>query len=161
MKRMALDEFNSIFKKSLTRKSITKKIALSAIGKLIEDETVSLLGHEQPEWEPLSEATEEIKLKGGYALNAPLVREGELKYSISYDVSFGGDEVTVGTPLPEAVDQEFGTMFIPARPFLWLAFFKKEFLVDQIIFSMLCSYIDNSNIVEVEKMSKLGGFARK
>lgn len=161
MKRMSLTEFNTMFKSSMAKKSFSKKVTLDAVGKLIEDEAVSLLGHTQTEWPPLAETTEDIKLREGYALDAPLVRTGNLKYSIDHDVVFGGNEVIVGTPLPYAVDQEFGTNHIPARSFLWLAFFRQEFLVFDLIFLMLCSFIDLSNLKSIERISKYGGIRYK
>lgn len=161
MKRMSLSEFNTMFGAALKKTSFSKKTALNAVGELLKDETVSLLGHNRPEWQPLSETTEEIKLREGYALDSPLVRTGDLKYSIEYKVPFRKDEVIIGTDLPYAVAQEFGTVKIPARPFLWLAFFKQEFLVFEMFSLMLGSFIDLSNLKPMERMSKLGGIGYK
>lgn len=65
-------------------------------------------------WAPLADSTEAEKERLGYPLNAPLLREGDLRGSYNYEVN--GNEAVIGSQSDIAVYQEMGTETIPPRP---------------------------------------------
>jgi phage gpG-like protein len=69
-----------------------------------------------PAWAPLADSTEAEKARLGYEPDAPLLRKGDLRDSISHQV--GALEAVIGSPDPVALYQEIGTPTIPPRPFL-------------------------------------------
>ena len=102
------------------------------------EETKALIGHDQAEWKPLSEATIggfhhplagyiEGKVEQGYGANEPLLRKGGLRDSFRSVVD--GNTGTVGSDSMVAVWQEMGTPNafypIPPRPILGTAFVQK------------------------------------
>lgn len=64
-------------------------------------------------WEPLAEATVKRRRKKS---NTPLVDTGKLRLSMA--TSFGARTINFGTNTKYAGYQQFGTRFIPPRPFL-------------------------------------------
>jgi HK97 gp10 family phage protein len=54
----------------------------------------------------------------GYSANDPLLRTGEMRESIEYNMDADGREAYVGTNNEKAVFNEFGTSKIPPRSFL-------------------------------------------
>ena len=104
---------------------------------VIEAKAKAKIGHYQsesggfPEWEPLADSTEEEKERLGYPLGAPLLREGDLRDSITHEV--GLLEAVVGSKSPIAAYQEYGTDRIPPRPFIGPAAFESK----EVIFKIL------------------------
>lgn len=84
-----------------------------------------------PAWADLSEYTEREKERLGYPLDAPLLRTGELRDSISHEVS--GLEAAIGTPSQVMVYQELGTDTIPPRPVLGPAAIRNEDTIQRIL----------------------------
>lgn len=110
---------------------------LEKAAKLIEKDAKRQIGHYQPsvgpfqDWAPLAESTEEEKARLGYPLDAPLLREGQLRDSIEHEVS--GLEAVVGSKSDIAAYQEFGTRTIPPRPFIGPAAFKNKKAIQEIL----------------------------
>lgn len=96
----------------------------------IEKKAKEKIGHYQedsgmfPGWEPLAQSTEDEKARLGYPLDAPLLRDGELRDSIKHEVH--ELEAVIGSESDIAVYQEFGTSTIPPRPFIGPAAFESE-----------------------------------
>ena len=84
-----------------------------------------------PAWADLSEYTEREKERLGYPLDAPLLRTGELRDSISHEVS--GLEAAIGTPSQVMVYQEPGPDTIPQRPVLGPAAIRNEDTIQRIL----------------------------
>lgn len=88
---------------------------------LVRDRAVEKLGTYQPavgpypSWAPLSPETERIRESQGYTPNDPLLRSGEMRDSISYEVF--PDHADIGSPLQKALYQELGAWNHPPRPF--------------------------------------------
>jgi HK97 gp10 family phage protein len=101
-------------------------IAASKIEKTAKDE----IGIYQPEvgpfpaWAELAEFTVQDRLAQHYSPDEPLLRDGTLRDSISYEVD--GLVAVVGSTSDIAVYQEMGTVKIPPRPFLGPAAFHDE-----------------------------------
>ena len=64
----------------------------------------------------IAESTVADRTRRGYAPDAPLLRDGTLRDSITHDVD--GDTVVVGSELDIAEYQELGTDKMPPRPFI-------------------------------------------
>lgn len=84
-----------------------------------------------PAWADLSDYTEREKERLGYPLDAPLLRTGELRDSISHEVS--GLEAAIGTPSQVMVYQELGTERIPPRPVLGPAAIRNDEVIQRIL----------------------------
>lgn len=84
-----------------------------------------------PQWEPLADSTEFDKARGGYPVDAPLLREGDLRDSI--EAEHHGMEGIVGSKDPIAGYQEFGTASIPPRPFIGPAGFSNHKQVKELL----------------------------
>lgn len=88
--------------------------ALEKIGKHLEKKAKKKIGHLQIGWDKLADSTEAEKVRQGHPANAPLLRTGELRESISHEVE--GHTVTVGSTDEVMVYHEFGTHKMPPRP---------------------------------------------
>jgi hypothetical protein len=75
-------------------------------------------------WADLADSTEKEKERLGYPLDAPLLRNGDLRESIGHEV--GPLEAIVGSTEDVMVYQEMGTEHIPPRPVLGPAAIENE-----------------------------------
>jgi HK97 gp10 family phage protein len=111
--------------------------ALEKAAKIIERDAKGQIGHYQDavgpfqDWEPLADSTEEQKARLGYPADAPLLREGDLRNSITHEVGRG--EAVVGSKSEIAEYQEFGTETIPPRPFIGPAAFRNQDKIQRIL----------------------------
>lgn len=109
---------------------LAARLALDGAAKLVAQDAKERIGEYQqatgpfPAWEPLAQDTEAEKARLGYPLDAPLLRDGDLRDSIVTELS--GNEAVIGTADPVAAFQEFGTPDIPPRPFLGPAAFSNR-----------------------------------
>ena len=112
---------------------------LREAAKVVEERAKDMLGHYQPGWAPLADATMDERERHGYTRDDPLLRSGALLAAIESDVKLenvgglaviGVKDATVGSGSKEdplrnigdvAVAMELGTDRVPARPFLTLA----------------------------------------
>lgn len=103
---------------------------LGRVAKVIEDKAKAEIGHYQdaagpfPAWPLLADSTEDEKAKAGYPTDAPLLRTGEMRESITHEVH--GLEAVIGSPDERMVYHEFGTSHMPARPVLGPAAFTSK-----------------------------------
>ena len=84
-----------------------------------------------PTWELLADSTEAEKARLGYEEGAPLLREGELRDSISHEVT--ALEAAIGTSSDVGLYQEIGTATIPPRPFLGPAMLHNSARIQRIL----------------------------
>lgn len=102
---------------------------LKVIGQEVKAAAQAEYGHYQPdqqspqgegfpEWADLAESTEIEKAALGYNVEAPVLREGDVRDSVQFELSgaYSAESVTVGSTNPIAGYQEFGTASIPPRP---------------------------------------------
>jgi hypothetical protein len=89
---------------------------IEAACKIVQKKAKAAIGKNHEMWPPLAEATIADKQKHGFPTPKPLLRTGELRDSIQYQVH--GLEGAVGSDLDKAVWQELGTSRIPPRSFL-------------------------------------------
>jgi phage gpG-like protein len=94
----------------------SKGEALAEIGEHLAEKAREKVGHQQDGWAPLAAATEAEKARHGYPQDAPLLRTGGLRGSISSRLVDHGEAVEVGTVSKAAVFHEFGTSKMPPRP---------------------------------------------
>jgi len=103
---------------------------LEHVARAIEKTAKEEIGTYQPDvgpfpaWAPLADATVEDRISQGYSPDEPLLRTGELRESISHEVS--GLEAVIGSTSDIALYQELGTASIPPRPFLGPAAFRNK-----------------------------------
>lgn len=108
-----------------------RKTAWRRIGNYVGKESVKLakskLGNSQheigpyPRWPELSPVTIEDKIARGLPVPSPLLREGELRDSISYEITTltaTNVVVDVSAEVEYGEFQELGTLDMPPRPFL-------------------------------------------
>lgn len=91
--------------------------------KLVQKTAKSYLGHyDHPgNWAQLAQATQEDRVRRGFAADEPLLRTGDLRDSIAIDAPYRNGAETYGyvfSNSPIARYQELGTVSIPPRPFL-------------------------------------------
>jgi hypothetical protein len=132
-------EFATHLERAVVEVRPALEIGLASVGELTKTMAAEYIGHEMPEWAPLSQATmdgfrhpagfyvpgkRELGFTGQVSATDPLLRTGGLRDSI--DDYVDGLSVVVGSPLDTALWQEMGTVnpvtgSIPPRPFLALA----------------------------------------
>lgn len=123
-----MKEFRSLadFASHLTRlaavaPTVTNHMVEQAAEK-VEKVAKSEIAHYQPavgpfpKWEDLTPETEFDKIRKGFPVDAPLLRTGEMRASISHKTS--GNEAVVGSTDEKMVWHEQGTVHIPPRPVL-------------------------------------------
>lgn len=104
--------------------------ALDAAAKIVEEDAKQRIGHYQDEagpfvgWVELADSTKADRAAKGFSENDPLLRTGELRESISREVT--SEEAVIGSTSDIAVYQEVGTDKIPPRPFLGAAAFSNK-----------------------------------
>ena len=118
-------------KKAKDRFRVEKQV-LAEIGVIVKNKAKDMIGHEQPEFPPLSPVTKDDRVAHGYPENEPLLRDGYLKKSIGYNVKCGVREKSVmigyktGYPCDSyAKAQEEGDGYIPARPLLKASYLRE------------------------------------
>lgn len=133
------------------------KVGLTVCAKLIQKTAQAEIGEYQsaagpfPAWAPLSEATLADKENQGYATPNPLLRTGELRDSIQYEV--GTFEAIIGSTSPIAAFQEFGTNStgwgagIPPRSFIGSAAYRNKNKIITIFGSVLVIGIAGGNVI--------------
>lgn len=118
-----LDSFGALaeeFAAGSLRVLAARERAMDGATKIIQHDAQERIGHYQAavgpfnEWAPLAESTEAEKARLGYPLDAPLLREGDLRDSIERE--FSASEGIVGSKDPVMRYQELGTPTIPPRP---------------------------------------------
>lgn len=98
----------------------TASSALNAAGHTMVVEIRSKIGEQQPYWPALSPVTIEDKMRRGYPVPSPLLREGDLRDSYMFEVE---EEVldtrlTIGSTDRVGLYHELGTSKMPPRPVL-------------------------------------------
>jgi hypothetical protein len=83
---------------------------------IVQRKAKAAIGKEHEMWAPLAPSTIADKAHHGFKTPAPLLRTGEMRDSIEYQVH--GNQGAVGSDSPIAVYQELGTSRIPPRSFL-------------------------------------------
>lgn len=118
---MSLSQFEAILMANANTAEPRILIALDKVGELAETLAAAYIGHQQPGWAPLAESTIKDKRDKGYAVPAPLLREGDMRDSIKKELVPLANAVVVGSNEKKALWQEMGTSRgIPPRPFLAL-----------------------------------------
>lgn len=143
--------------------AIQKGLDISA--KLIQEEAKKEIGWLQPSvgpfpaWEELADSTKEEKERLGYVFNDdynPLLRTGELRDSIKYEINMGSLEAIIGTESMIGAFQEYGTKYIPPRPFMGAAAFKNANKIAQIFGEITLIGIAGGHVIAEDIGHKLG-----
>src|ERR1700722_3498474 len=97
-------------------------VALTETVASVAVEAKAMIGHEMPTWAPLAESTVEEKERLGYTGHVsdtdPLLRTGQLRESIKFEVEAFTLTGVVGSEDPVAGYQEHGTASFPPRPII-------------------------------------------
>lgn len=105
-----------------------------------------------PAWAQLAESTETEKSRLGYLTNAPLLRDGTLRDSISNEVK--ALEAVIGSTSDIMVYQEMGTAKIPPRPVLGPAAIRNKKKIQHILGEAVAEgllYGSGINLLKLEK----------
>jgi HK97 gp10 family phage protein len=100
---------------------------LEKAAKLLEEKAKEAIGqyHDAvgpiPAWADLADATKEDRARLGFPEDEPLLRTGELRDSISHEVS--GNEAWIGSDSEIAEYHETGTSRMPPRPIFGTALY--------------------------------------
>lgn len=111
--------------------------ALEKCALLIEKDAKAQIGFYQPavgpfqDWAELAESTEAEKARKGYLLDAPGLREGDMRDSIKHEVE--GREAVVGSEDEKLEWFEFGTPKQPPRPVIGPAAFRNKENIQKIL----------------------------
>ena len=129
----SLLEFSEHLIKAATVEIIAYHEGLKVAAELIQEDAKNQIGYLQPSvssfpaWEELAASTKYEKELLGYGDEdndwQPLLRTGELRDSIQYEIDMSRFEAIIGSKSPIAAFQEFGTKTIPPRPFIGTAAF--------------------------------------
>lgn len=92
--------------------------ALELGAKAIQHEAKRVIGTYLFDWPQLAPATQADRERQGFPANEPLLRTGEMRDSIQYEIIEPGKEAEIGSNDDIAVYQELGTATIPPRSFL-------------------------------------------
>lgn len=136
----SLGSFIAHFAAAQVALQVAQAQALERVARRIQSDARAQIGHYQgpagpfSAWPPLAESTEREKARLGYRADAPLLRDGTLRDSITYEVH--QDEAVVGSKSDIAAYQEFGTSangapHIPPRPFIGPAAVMNEHFIRQ------------------------------
>lgn len=104
---------------------------------LIEKTAKSEIGNYQnavgpfSEWAELADSTEAEKARKGYPSDAPLLRTGDLRESITHETE--GLRAIIGSTSKIMEYQEFGTSRIPPRPVIGPAAFRNQEAIQEIV----------------------------
>ncbi|MDE2468741.1 MAG: phage virion morphogenesis protein [Bradyrhizobium sp.] len=90
-----------------------------------------------PAWEALADSTEAEKARLGYEPDAPLLRTGDLRDSITHQVE--GLDAAIGSEDQVMVYHEFGTTNMPPRPVLGPAAIHNKHRIEKILGDALVS----------------------
>jgi HK97 gp10 family phage protein len=127
---------------------------LHIVAEAVEKTAIQKIGEYQgesgqfPAWATLAESTEAEKARLGYPADAPLLREGDLRDSISHEVT--GLDAVVGSTSPIAPFQEFGTSKMPPRPFIGPAAFERKKEIETVLGAVLVAGVTDGRRVHVE-----------
>ena len=130
-RRLTLDAWTRALEEQIAALRPAIDAALEGLGAVIARAAQEKIGEYQsaagpfPAWAPLAESTVQQKTRLGYAPpDAPLLRTGDLRTSISFEAS--PMALLVGSDSPIARYQELGTSRIPPRSFLGAAMFEAQ-----------------------------------
>lgn len=138
-----MKEFSSLgeFGLHLLTLQLTEELALhkglKRVADLVEATAKEEIGTYQPSvgpfgaWEKLTDSTEDEKSRLGYPLEAPLLRTGKTRDSISNIVD--GLEAVIGSEEDILLWQELGTSTIPPRPVLGPAVVQNKKKIERIL----------------------------
>ena len=117
---MTFGEAAAFFERSVARIEPELVAATTTVMEVARTNAQSVIGVGAPGWAPLKDTTIERKVRGGYAVPAPLKRTGQMRSGIEIEVIPMRSSVfgAVGSDDKAAVFQEMGTSRMPARPFL-------------------------------------------
>lgn len=124
---------------------VAAEVAMHKSAKVVQKDAQDRIGEYQKEtgpfqdWSPLADSTEDEKIRLGYPVDAPLLRDGTLRDSI--EVEYAPHEAIIGSKMDIAAYQEFGTEKIPPRPFLGPAAFVNQEKIADLIGAVVASGI--------------------
>ncbi len=136
MKVFSLIGFSEHLLKAAAAIEIEAQVGLRVCAELVQKTAQSEIGEYQsavggfPAWAELRDATLADKEAKGYAVPNPLLRTGDLRDSIQYEVT--AFEAIIGSTSPIAMYQEFGTsstgwgIGIAPRPFIGPAAYRNK-----------------------------------
>lgn len=125
----SIDHFTK-FIDTVIQVNVAKIPALEYAAQVVEKAAKEELGTYQRKnmgafapWAELSDSTKANRrqAQSTYGENAPLLRDGDLRASISHETDISGHEAVIGTPLEKAIYLELGTKNMAPRSFLGLA----------------------------------------
>lgn len=136
-----------------------KHSALEKSAKIIEEEAKRVLGTYEYGWDQLAEATQEDRLSHGFSENEPGLRTGEMKESISHQVSFGfgglESEAEIGSNDINMLWFEQGTITQPPRPTLEGAAVRKAEEIARRYGVKVIRTIENGRFLDTDELLQL------
>lgn len=140
--------------------------ALDMIGQLVRDRARAKIGTYQPAvgafpgWPELADFTKRERVSLGFTENEPLLRTGELRDSIRYEVDASLRFVTIGSELDKALWNEVGTSIAPPRPFLGPAAFESRDDIRNIVGAAFVRGVTQGAQVRRNAPGRLGTWGR-
>jgi HK97 gp10 family phage protein len=150
----SFDSFGA-FAVHLMEREVATVVALQTglhhVAKAIETSAKAEIGQYQasvgpfPAWEALADSTEAEKARLGYEPDAPLLRTGDLRDSITHRVE--GFEAAIGSEDQVMVYHEFGTTKMPPRPVLGPAAIHNKHRIEKIVGAALMAGLVEGDVI--------------
>ena len=144
----SLKAFSKHLDKVIKKYPQQEKAFLTTVGRFIEKESKSYIGHLQTTWQELAESTKDQKESLGYGDAGndwqPLLRTGDMRDSIHYAVQL--HDVYIGSDSDILVYQELGTARMPARPVLGLAMYSNKKKLTKAVGNFMYSWISDTRL---------------
>lgn len=150
----SFDSFGA-FAVHLLEREVATVVALQAglhhVAKAIETSAKAEIGQYQQTvgpfnaWDSLAESTEAEKARLGYEPDAPLLRTGGLRDSITHEVD--GLEAAIGSDDDVMVYHEFGTPKMPPRPVLGPAAIHNKQRIEKIVGAALVTGLVGGDMI--------------
>ena len=144
----SIGEFAKFFREAASEARImgARNLALETAASWIEAEAKHVIGTYEFDWPQLAPSTQAERTRKGLPANEPLLRTGEMRDSISHEITIPGEEAIVGSESDIALYQELGTDKVPPRPFLMPSVFYLKKPIEQMIGVVVGSAVAGASI---------------
>lgn len=149
----SLGEMAAILARNIVSTTVAAEHAMAKAAKVVQEDAKDRIGEYQlavgpfQKWLDLKDETKEERLRLGYSEDDPLFRSGALRNSIVTEHT--AKQAIIGSKLPIAAYQEFGTNRISPRPFLGPAAYARKKQICAIIGAHFVSALVGDDPVHV------------
>jgi phage gpG-like protein len=140
---------------------VVKRGIVEAGAQEVQDTARGMIGfyHEDPHWPELSPDYEAAKVRDGFEPDAPLLRTGAMRDSITHSIGLDGNSAVIGSDDQKMVWHELGTDRMPPRPVMGPAGVHSATRVVDMAAKAAAAWVGGKPMKKpvVSKTSKVGG----